>query len=136
MLGADVCRYRGGKTSAVASVRYGGPKVTRRSRKWVNSSRIVESSWMAVFRALSAFSPDDDGMDRDFEKKMREDSSMGWNKILATSEPVNSDESAALDRMRTRRAIVRRYGIATLVCQRTKAGYEEFISLRQEMLHN
>jgi hypothetical protein len=42
---------------------------------------------MAVFRALSSFSPDDDRMDSDFEKKTREDSSMGWNKIRATSEP-------------------------------------------------
>jgi len=90
MLGADVCRYRGGKTSAVASVMYGGPKVTRRSRKWENSSRMVESSSMAVFSALSSFSPDDDGTDKDFEKKTREDSSMGWNTIRATSEPVYS----------------------------------------------
>jgi hypothetical protein len=38
---------------------------------------MVESSWPAVFRASFSFSPDDDGMDKDFEKKTREDSSMG-----------------------------------------------------------
>ena len=43
---------------------------------------------MAVFKALSSFSPDDDETDKDLEKKTREDSSMGWNKILATSEPA------------------------------------------------
>jgi hypothetical protein len=32
---------------------------------------------MAVFRVLSSFSPDDDETDKDFEKKTREDSSMG-----------------------------------------------------------
>ena len=45
---------------------------------------------MAVFRVLASFSPDpdDDWIDKDLEKKTREDSSMGWNKIRATSEPV------------------------------------------------
>jgi hypothetical protein len=90
MLGADVWRYRGGNTNAVASERYGGTKVTKRSSKWVNNSKMVESSWTAVFRASFSFSSSrDEGiMDKDFEKKTREDSSIGWKRIRATSEPV------------------------------------------------
>jgi hypothetical protein len=90
MFGADVCRYRGGNTSAVASDRYGGRKVAMSRRKYVNRSKTVESSWTAVFRAnfSLSLSPGDDGTDKDFEKKTREDSSIGWNRIRATSEPV------------------------------------------------
>jgi hypothetical protein len=79
MLGADVCRYRGGNTSAVASDRYGGRKVVRSRRKYVNESKMVESSWTAVFRAdfSLSLSPSGDGTDKDFEKKTREDSSIG-----------------------------------------------------------
>ena len=79
MLGADVCRYRGGNTSAVARDRYGGRKVARSRRKYVNRSKMVESSWTAVFRTNFSLSPSPggDGTDNDFEKKTREDSSIG-----------------------------------------------------------
>jgi len=89
MLGANVWRYCGGNTSVVASDRYGGTKVTKRSSKWVNNSKIVESSWTAIFKArFSLSSSSDDETDNDFEKKTREVSSIGWKTIRATSEPV------------------------------------------------
>ena len=88
MRGADVCWYRGGRTNVVASGRYGGPKTRRRRRKCVKRRRRVDSSSTAVCSASWSFSLDDDGEDKDLEKKTREVSSMGWNKTRATSEPA------------------------------------------------
>ena len=60
-----------------------------------------------------------------------------WVEIrFAQQENLYSGESAALGRRRTRRTVVGSNGIATLICQRTEAGYEEFVSLRKEVFHN
>ena len=92
MRGAEVCRYRGGSTSAVASGRYGGPKTRRRRRKYVKRRRRVDSSSTAVCSASWSFSWDDDDEgedeDSDLEKKTSEVSSMGWNRTRATREPA------------------------------------------------
>ena len=52
--------------------------------------RRVTSSSMAVCSASWSISwdDDDDGEDRDLEKKTRDVSSMGWNRTRATREPA------------------------------------------------
>jgi hypothetical protein len=60
-----------------------------------------------------------------------------WVEIgFVQRENLYSGESAALGDRRTRRTVVGSNGIATLICQRTKAGYEEFVPLRKKMFHN
>ena len=83
--GAEVARYRGGRTIERARGRYGGPNVPKMRRRWVNVKRIGMRMFAADSKASLGFF---EVVDNVLEKKTRDVSSIGWNTMRATREPA------------------------------------------------